>query len=103
MSLSSSEKKTYRSIGHKLKPVVIIAQNGVSENVGNEIERALKEHELIKVKIQTADREAKAAMIEEICEKFSAECVQTIGYIALLFRAARKPNPKLSNLKRKTT
>lgn len=99
MSLSNSDKKTLRAIGHNLKPVVIIAQNGLSENVGHEIERALKDHELIKVKLQIPNREAKQELIREICSKFGAECVQTIGHMALLYRKAKKPNPKLSNLK----
>ena len=101
MSLSNSEKKQYRSIGHSLKPVVIIAQNGLSENVSQEIERALRDHELIKVKIQGADREAKAELIDAICTATKAECVQSIGHMVLLYKAAKKPDPKLSNLKRK--
>ncbi len=99
MSLSNSDKKTLRAIGHSLKPVVIIAQNGLSENVSLEIERALKDHELIKLKLQLPDRESKQELTREICSKFNAECVQTIGHIALIYRKARKPNPKLTNLK----
>ena len=101
MSLSNTEKKQFRSIGHNLKPVVIIAQNGLSENVSQEIDRALKDHELIKVKVQIPDRDSKQQLIEEICKTHGAECVQTIGHIALLYRAAKKPDPRLSNLKRK--
>ncbi|MCG8413524.1 MAG: ribosome assembly RNA-binding protein YhbY [Pseudomonadales bacterium] len=101
MSLSNTEKKQFRSIGHSLKPVVIIAQNGLSENVSQEIDRALKDHELIKVKIQVPDRESKQELIREVCSTLKAECVQTIGHIALLYRAAKKPDPRLSNLKRK--
>ena len=62
MSLSNAEKKSLRAIGHSLNPIVIIAQNGLSENIRLEIERALKEHELIKVKLAIPDREAKKAL-----------------------------------------
>jgi len=100
MTLSSAERKSYRAIGHDLKPIVIIAQNGLSENVKREIDRALTDHELIKIKVQVADREAKQQLIELACKELTAECVQTIGHVALLFRAAKKPNPKLTNLKK---
>ena len=100
MTLSNAERKSYRAIGHDLKPIVIIAQNGLSENVKREIDRALTDHELIKVKVQVADREAKQQLIESACKELAAECVQTIGHVALLFRAAKKPNPKLTNLKK---
>ena len=100
MSLSNAEKKSLRAIGHTLNPIVIIAQNGLSENIRMELERALKEHELIKVKLAIPDRDAKKALTEEICADFSAECVQSIGHVVLLYRAARKPDPKLSNIAR---
>jgi len=100
MNLSNADKKKFRSIGHSLKPVVIIAQNGLTENIQTEIERALKEHELIKVKLAVPDRDAKKALSEKICRDFNAECIQSVGHIILLYRAAKKPNPKLSNLKR---
>ena len=47
MPLDNSDKKRFRSIGHNLNPVVIIAQKGLSENIIEEIDRALKDHELI--------------------------------------------------------
>ncbi|MEQ8315186.1 MAG: ribosome assembly RNA-binding protein YhbY [Gammaproteobacteria bacterium] len=100
MGLDSKNKKEFRAIGHNLKPVVIIAQNGLTENVGNEIDRALRDHELIKVKLQVPDRESKRQLIEEICSTFSAECVQAVGHIALLYRQNKKPDPKKSNLAR---
>lgn len=100
MSLSNAEKKSLRAIGHTLNPIVIIAQNGLSENIRLELERALKEHELIKVKLAIPDREAKKALTDEICADFKAECVQSIGHVVLLYRAARKPDPKLSNIAR---
>ena len=45
MSSSNSDKKKFRAIGHQLKPVVIIAQKGLTENIKEEIDRALTDHE----------------------------------------------------------
>lgn len=100
MTLSNADKKRYRSIGHNLKPIVTIAQKGITDNIRAEIERALKEHELIKIKLVTADREEKSALSATICEEFNAQCIQSIGHVLLLFRAARNPDKRLSNLTR---
>ena len=103
MSLSNAEKKRFRAISHALKPSVIIAQKGLTENVAQEIHRALEAHELIKIKLQVPDREKRRAMIEEICVTHQAESVQSIGRVELLYRAAKQPDPRLSNLIRKVT
>ena len=102
MSLSNAVKKQYRSIGHTLKPVVTIAQKGLTDNIRLEIERALTEHELIKIKLVTADREEKGALSAAICTEFNAECIQSIGHVLLLYRAAKKPDKRLSNVSRNT-
>ena len=71
------------------------------QNVAQEIHRTLEAHELIKIKLQVHDREKRKAMIEEICGTHQAESVQSIGHVVLLYRAAKRPVPRLSNLIRK--
>lgn len=100
MSLKGAQKKQLRSIGHDLNPVVLVAENGLSEGVLKEAERALADHELIKVRFSLDDRDERLATMTELANKLQAELVQTIGKVALYYRAARKPNPKLSNLLR---
>lgn len=103
MSLSNSQKKFFRSIGHKLNPVITIAENGLSETVSLELERALEDHELIKIKLKVGDSQAKKTMIEEICSLFNTQLVQSIGHTALIYRPAKNANPKLSNLLRNSS
>ena len=100
MTTSSANKKFLRSLGHKLKPIVTVAGNGLTESVLAELDRALSDHELIKVKLAVGDKERKKSTIDEICHKSKAQLVQSIGHIILLFRKADKPNPKLSYLLR---
>ena len=52
MPLDPELKKRLRGIGHALHPVVTVAGNGLSEGVLTELERALHDHELIKVKLR---------------------------------------------------
>ena len=62
MALSSAQKKDLKRIGHHLKPIVIISEQGVSEGVLAELDRALNDHELIKIRVTVSDREAKQAL-----------------------------------------
>lgn len=98
--MDTAKRKHLRTIGHKLKPVVMIAGRGVTEGVDAELERALEDHELIKVKLAIAESEDRKLVARHICEEHKAELVQSIGKVVLLYRAAKKPNPKLSNLLR---
>lgn len=100
MALDQAKIKQLRAIGHRLKPVVTISENGISDGVLNELERALNDHELIKVKLSFEDREAKAQAIEAICNASKAENIQSIGKVVLLYRLAKTTNKKLSNLHR---
>lgn len=99
-TLSIQERKRLRQIGHALNPVVMLGDKGLTESVVEELNRALNDHELIKVKVTGEDREARAATMAEISEITGAEMVQTIGKIVLLYKKAPKQNPKLSNLVR---
>ncbi|MCV6610643.1 MAG: YhbY family RNA-binding protein [Amphritea sp.] len=98
MSLTPTQKKQFRTIGHGLNPIITVAGNGLSENILLEADRALEDHELIKVKFAVGNREAKKQLIQEMAQIVEAEIVQEIGNVALYYRAARKPDPKLSNL-----
>lgn len=100
MSLSIAEKKRFRQIGHQLNPVVLLGGHGLTEAVLAEIDRALEDHELIKVRLGGEDRELRQAMIDEIVQSTNSQAVQTIGKLVLLYRAAKKPNPRLSNILR---
>lgn len=98
--LSNDTRKHYRNIGHNLSPIVTIAGNGLSEPVIEELNRALEDHELIKIKLAVVDRELRGEMTQEAAKQTGSEIVQTIGKVALLFRAAQQPNPRLSNVLR---
>jgi RNA-binding protein len=99
MNAANRTRKQLRAIGHRLNPVVIVS-NGLSEGVAAEIDRALNDHELIKIRVNAADREEKRELIAAICSSLDAELVQLSGHVALLLRPALKPKAELSNLLR---
>lgn len=98
MTLSASDKKQYRAIAHNLNPVIIIGDKGLSEGLMDELNRALKDHELIKIKIAIGDRDDRSKIIEELIYRTGSELVQSIGKVAVLLKKNPKPHPKLSNL-----
>lgn len=96
MSLTSSQIKHLRNLTHHLKPVVSIGQHGITDNVMNELNIALDHHELVKIKIAGDDRDARQAMIKQLCDDSGAEKVQAIGKTLTLFRRnAKKPKVEL--------
>lgn len=99
MPISKENKKHYRNIGHNLKPVVTVAGKGLTENVVAELNRALDDHELIKVKLDIADRAVRSELSGELCAQLKAELVQGIGKITLIFRASKTPKLKTSNIR----
>lgn len=98
---SNHEKiKHYRAIGHHLKPIVTISENGLSDGVMDELDRALDDHELIKIKLAIGDRESRQAILEQLTQQSRAELIQQVGKVALICRISKKTNAKLSNLHR---
>jgi len=85
MPLKASQKKQLRGLAHHLKPLVIVADKGLSESVIAEIERALNDHELIKVKLR-GERDVRKVWATSIAERCKAELIQTIGQVACYYR-----------------
>jgi len=95
VNLSDAQRRHLRSLAHPRKPIVTIGRNGLTDAVVAELEQALAHHELVKIKVNIGDREARNGTVEELCDRTGAERVQRIGHIATLFR--RNPDdPKIS-------
>ena len=85
MPLKAAQKKNLRALAHHLKPLVTVADKGLSKSVIAEIERALFDHELIKVKLR-GERDTRKTWIEKISELCGAEIVQSIGQVACFYK-----------------
>lgn len=86
MALNERQKKQLRQLGHARKPVVIVGAQGLRDSVLAEIDRALTDHELIKVRVNAGDRTARDAMVGTLCNASGAHLVQRIGHVVLLYR-----------------
>ena len=95
--ITPREAKRLRAIGHKLRPLVTVGDKGVTDGVLAELDRALSDHELVKIRLNQPKAE-RADELTQITEASGAQLVQTTGRMALLLRKTSKPKAHLSNL-----
>jgi RNA-binding protein len=94
MELSENQRRFLRGRAHALKPIVQIGNKGLTDTVAKETERALHDHELIKVRAPGADREARDALLADLAARTGSALVHRIGHVAVLYRA-NKAKPGL--------
>ncbi len=94
MALSKPQIKHLVSLTHNLKPVIMIGQNGLTENILKELEIALDHHELVKIKIAGENKESIQQTIDQLIKKSAADRIKAIGKTLTLFRRNQK-NPKI--------
>ena len=100
LSLSVSQRLELNGRAHALKPIVIIGNAGLTPAVLDEIERSLKSHDLLKIRVMNDDREAREAMLQEICETLKAGPVQHIGKMLVVYRPLETPIAKAPKRRR---
>ena len=91
--------KALRAIAHQLHPVVTVVDEP-SETVRAEVDRALTDHEIIKVRLSIEDRADRREIGDALAAAASATVVQRIGKIVVLYRENPDANPRLSNIAR---
>ncbi len=88
--INTAKKQALKAQAHHLKPVVLLGSKGLTPAVVEETNIALTAHELIKVKINGAEKEDRILMANDLCEQLKAHLVQLIGNTAIIYRQ----NPK---------
>lgn len=84
--LTNNQKKYLRGIAHNINPMIIIGANGITENLMKELEGTLEHHEILKIKMASADRDDRKQIVDYILEQTGALLVQTIGKICVIYR-----------------
>jgi RNA-binding protein len=94
MKLTEKQSRYLRGLAHPLKPVILIGEAGLSEGVVKETERALHDHELIKVRARVGEREARNTLLEELARRTGSALVHRIGHVGVLYKR-RAELPKI--------
>lgn len=84
--MDTSTRQALKAQAHHLKPVVLMGAKGLTPAVVSETNIALLSHELIKVKINGAEKTDRQAIADELCQELQAHLVQMIGSTAVLYR-----------------
>jgi RNA-binding protein len=90
MTLSEKQKKHLRRLGHPLHPVVMLGNAGLTTNVVKELDRALADHELVKVSARLGERGARDSALDDLARQTSSEIVQRIGHVGVFYRRSSK-------------
>jgi RNA-binding protein len=89
--LTGKQRHHLRGLGHELKPIVHIGKDGIDDGVIAAVDRALTDHELVKIKVgEVADLDRHDAA-EAIAHRTGSEVAQVLGNTLLLYRA--NPDP----------
>ncbi len=86
--LTGIQRKHLRKLAHTMKPTVMIGEAGISDAVLAALDRALQDHELVKVKLRETTERKKAA--EQLARESRAELCGLVGRSLVLYR----PHPE---------
>jgi RNA-binding protein len=84
--LSEKQKKYLRRLAHPMSPIVMLGNAGLTLGVAQELDRALNDHELVKVSARVGERTARDAALDDLAVKTSSEIVQRIGNVGVFYR-----------------
>jgi putative YhbY family RNA-binding protein len=91
--LTPADRQLLKGRAHRLDPVVWIGAEGLTAAVLAELERALKAHELIKIRVMAGDGDARARLLGEICAATDSSPVQHIGKVLVVYRERPPEQP----------
>ncbi len=86
MELTEKQRRYLRGLAHLLDPIIMVGHQGVTPSVVAETTRALHDHELIKVKIRGADRDARNKNFAQLATLTGSNLVHRIGHVGVLYR-----------------
>ncbi len=86
MALSEKQKKHLRRLAHPLSPIVMLGNAGLTDGVVAELDRALTDHELVKVSARVGERAARDQALAALSSRTGAEIVQRVGHVGVFYR-----------------
>lgn len=94
MELTEKQRRHLKGLAHPLKPVILMGNAGLTDAVVAETQRALSDHELIKVRLPGLEREERDAALQNLAQRTESTMVTRIGHVAVLYKA----NPRLPRI-----
>ena len=92
-ALRGSDRRHLRALANPIKAVVQVGGAGLSEGVLAAVDRALRDHELVKVRI-AADREERRGIAARIAQGTASELAGLVGRVAIFYRPSANPEDR---------
>jgi RNA-binding protein len=85
--LTGKQRRHLRALGHELRPIVQVGKDGIDDGLVAAVDRALEDHELVKVKVGEGANLERHDAADELARRTRSEVAQVLGNIVLLYRA----------------
>lgn len=89
--LTSKQKSYLRSLAQTEPALFQIGKEGLSDNLIQTVDDALRTHELVKIKLLKTVSDDVDEIIFDLAMNTKSEVVQKIGRIFVLYRKAKEP------------
>jgi len=86
--LSGRQRRQARALAHPLRPLVHVGEDGITPGVVGALDRALLDHELVKVRLH--EPESKKTLARSLAEASHAAFCGLVGHTVILYR----PHPE---------
>jgi len=90
MELTEKQKKYLRRLAHPLHPIVMVGNAGLTDGVVSELDRALNDHELVKVSARVGARDARNATLDTLATRTLSALVQRVGHVGVFYRRRKE-------------
>ena len=94
MGLTGKQRRHLRGLGHALVPIANLGKGGITDAFVDALDRALADHELIKIKILESASVDRHDAAEALSARTASEVAQVLGNTILLYRA-REEDPTI--------
>jgi RNA-binding protein len=98
--LTGKQRRYLRSLGHELRVVVQVGKDGIDDGLVAAIDRALVDHELVKIKVGEAAGLDRQSAADQLAARTQSDVAQILGNTVLLYRR-RDDNPAIELPKQK--
>ncbi len=85
--LTGKHRRNLRALGHSLTSIVQVGKNGLDDTLVGALDRALTDHELVKVKLGENAGVDRHEASELLATRTKSEVAQVLGGTVLLYRA----------------
>jgi RNA-binding protein len=94
--ITSNTRKTLRGRAQNLEPTVFYGKQGLSEPFLAELNAALDQRQLVKIRLTTA-KDRRKQIAGELAESTRAELIDLVGHVVVLYRPKSPETPPETN------